>query len=578
MFNSVKELLLICKEKKGVYGLSIGCSIISVLCSITAYYYIYLVCKCLMLRSDAIYPIIGMVISFLLHFSFSAFSSVLSHKATADLLCETRKKITEKMNKVSLGELQKYQSGYYKKLIIDDVESLERFLAHSVPEVSASICGAVLVTTVLFFINIPLAICSVITIPVAFKLLSQMMNGIEEKMGNYACSLENMNSSFIEYIQGMSVIKAYHKEGEMTKNLDSDIEKFRFYVVDWYRSCWKYLSGFTVLMKANLLLLVPISGILFLKQYISIEEILFVILMSFTYTVPMTKLMEFGDTMPMISENFSQIKHYLSLEELKEKDSLVNFDDYSLSFEDVKFGYKEGETAVYNLNFTAEEGKITALVGESGSGKSTTANLAARFFDSQQGIIRVGGVPIQEIPLKQLMNTISFVFQNSFLMEGTLEENIKMGKVDASETEIWEAAKKARCTEILKEKGLDFKVQGNNGMQLSGGEKQRLALCRAILKNAPVLILDEATASLDNENQKEIQEAITELAKNKTVLMIAHRLSTIVDSDQIIVFDKGKIVQKGPHTELIEQKGIYRNLFDNYTKSSKFVLKEQEVM
>lgn len=573
MWNSIKQLVNICKKQKGPYLIAIILSILSVLCKILVYYGIYLVMdRAIHGNHDIFRYLILVATGFAGEYLFFSLASVRSHHATANLLAELRNQITSKMAKLSLGDLRSYTNGYYKKLLVEDVESLEKFLAHNVPEVSSGIGVSILLILLFLLIDWRLGIAAIINIPISYKVLSGMMKGAEEKVENYASSLEQMNASIIEYIHGMNVIKAYHRTDDKLNRLEGAVSQFRFYVIDWYRSCWKYLSGYAVLLRANLLILIPAAGTLFLMESCEISTILFFLMMSFSFTVPLTKLGEFTDTMPMLSETWNQIEDYLNKTEMQDAAQNVQLSDYSILFENVSFHYVEGIPAVKGLSFIAPQGEITALVGESGSGKSTTAKLAARFWDAASGQIYIGGIPISEIPICQLMDNMSFVFQNGCLFHDTIENNIRIGKPDATSEELYRAIKLASCKNIIDEKGLNAVIGGKGGIQLSGGECQRITLARAILKNAPILILDEATASSDAENQWEVQKAISALAKDKTVITIAHRLSSIVDARQILVFSAGEIAEQGTHQELIEKRGIYNRLYRSYLEGQSFRL------
>jgi ATP-binding cassette subfamily B protein len=578
MINSIKELISICSPKKKGFILSVLLGLLSVLFSIVPYYMIYRTVIVLYQgNSDTNIFILLIFISLILRFSFFALSSYISHSTTADLLRDIRMEIIEKLNKLSLGKAQEYDSGHYKKLLVDDVESLEKFMAHSIPEVTASIGVSFFTGILLIVLDTRLGISILIVIPIAYKILSGMMIGCEEKMENYGNSLIEMNMSLIEYIQGMQVIRTFNKTSTASNKLSSSIDNFRFYVLDWYKGCWKYMTGFNVLLKGNLLILIPVSGLLYLNGSVTVSKIVFFILMSFSFFVPLTKLGEFSDTFPMIQQSYFSIQEFLSSDEMKYENEEVTLNNYSISFENVSFSYIEGIKALDNISFTAKEKQLTALVGASGCGKSTIGKLSARFWDVDQGNIYIGNININKIPMKQLMNSISFVFQDTVILKDSIRNNIRMGKPDASDEEILRAAKLASCDTIIYKKGLDSIVGGLN-MSLSGGEKQRIAIARAILKNAPIIILDEATASSDSENQMEIQRAISNLSKNKTVLTIAHRLSTITDADQIITLDKGSISEKGNHDVLLNSNGKYKELYDKYQRSHGYNSTHGEVM
>ncbi len=573
MINSIKQLIGICQSQKKAYRISVVFSILSVVSGIVAYYGIYLVINYVLNDNGKITtPLLYIALGLLGKYLFFSIASVKSHEATAKLLVEIRIRISEKMGNISLGSVRNHSNGYYKKLLVEDIESLEKFLAHNVPEVSSGIGVSLLLVSLFFIIDWRLAIAAIINIPISYKILSGMMGGSQEKMENYASSLETMNGSIIEYVHGMNVIKAYNSTDYKLGTLESTVETFRFYVVDWYRSCWKYMSGYAVGMKANLAVLLPVGGILFLADSCNISTIIYFLMMSFSFTVPLTKLGEFTDTMPMLAETYMQVEDYMNQKEMQNADREVSLLNYTVQFENVTFYYADDIPAVKNLSFTASQGEITALVGESGSGKSTTAKLAARFWDVDSGDVLIGGIPIKQIPIIQLMDTVSFVFQDSYMFNDTIENNIRIGKPNASHEEIMEAIEKAACKEVISEKGLNAMIGGKNGISLSGGEKQRIALARAILKNAPILILDEATASSDAENQWEIQKAISSLAQSKTVLTIVHRLSSIVDADKILVFSRGEIAETGIHNELINKNGIYSRLYKSYLNGRSFRL------
>ncbi|MCT4620294.1 MAG: ABC transporter ATP-binding protein/permease [Marinisporobacter sp.] len=577
MMNSIQQLIHICKKEKKKYVISVLCGFLSVIFSIVPYYCIYRILTLFYQSNDQVgtyilWAMIGIVFRFVCFF----ISSYISHDATADLLYGIRLEILQKLERLSLGVVTKGNSGYYKKLIVEDVETLEKFLAHHVPEVSSSLGVPIFVGILLFIIDWRLALATIAIIPIAYKILSGMMNGSQEKMENYSTSLMNMNFSIIEYLQGMTVIKSFNKTNAATVKIDQTVDTFKYYVLDWYKSCWRYMSGFAVLIKANMIILLPISGILLLKGSVDSSTVMFFFLMSFSFSVPLVKLGEFTDTMPMIHQSFEKIRLFLEEEEIKDSDCEVNFQNYSIEFKNVSFSYTNSQQAVKNMSFIVEEGALTALVGKSGCGKSTIAKLSARFWDVDEGEILIGGIPIKKIPTQQLMDNISFVFQDTVIFNDTLRNNIRMGKPDATDEEIMKAAKLASCSKLVDEKGLDTIIGGVHD-QLSGGEKQRIAIARAILKNAPIIILDEATASSDAENQMEIQRAISNLSKNKTVLVIAHRLSTIIDSNKIVVLSKGEKIEEGKHRELMEKEGLYKIMYKKYEESLNFKISTKEV-
>ncbi|MCT4564438.1 MAG: ABC transporter ATP-binding protein/permease [Maledivibacter sp.] len=576
MISSIKGLINICLQEKRKFSFSVVFGFISVIFSIIPYYCTFRVITEIyysnyQIRNYIIWAILGII----MRFSCFAISSYISHMATADLLYGIRLEMLNKLEGLSLGVVMQGNSGYYKKLIVEDVEGLEKFLAHHVPEVSSSLGVPIAVGILLFALDWRMALATVIIIPIAYKILSGMMQGSEEKMENYSKSLMDMNFSIIEYIQGMTVIKSFNKTDVARAKIETTVDNFKYHVLDWYKACWKYMSGFSILIKANLLVLLPTAGLLFLKGKIDISTIIFFFLMSFSFSVPLVKLGEFTDTMPMISQSYEQIKQFLSMEELKNCKKTVKFKNHSIEFKNVSFSYEDDKQVIKDISFVARGGELTALVGESGCGKSTIAKLAARFWDVDSGEILIGGIPVKEIPFQQLMDNISFVFQDTIIFHDTLRNNIRMGKPDATDEEIMEAAKLASCKDLVTQKGLDT-VIGGTDIKLSGGEKQRIAIARAILKDAPIIILDEATASCDAESQMEIQSAISNLSKNKTVLVIAHRLSTIEDANKIIALSEGIVKEEGLHFQLLAINGLYHNMYKKYQESLNFKINREE--
>jgi ATP-binding cassette subfamily B protein len=576
MISSIKGLINICLQEKRKFSFSVVFGFISVIFSIIPYYCTFRVITEIyysnyQIRNYIIWAILGII----MRFSCFAISSYISHMATADLLYGIRLEMLNKLEGLSLGAVMQGNSGYYKKLIVEDVEGLEKFLAHHVPEVSSSLGVPIAVGILLFALDWRMALATVIIIPIAYKILSGMMQGSEEKMENYSNSLMNMNFSIIEYIQGMTVIKSFNKTDVARAKIETTVDNFKYHVLDWYKACWKYMSGFSILIKANLLVLLPTAGLLFLKGKIDISTIIFFFLMSFSFSVPLVKLGEFTDTMPMISQSYEQIKQFLSMEELKNCKKTVKFKNHSIEFKNVSFSYEDDKQVIKDISFVARGGELTALVGESGCGKSTIAKLAARFWDVDSGEILIGGIPVKEIPFQQLMDNISFVFQDTIIFHDTLRNNIRMGKPDATDEEIMEAAKLASCKDLVTQKGLDT-VIGGTDIKLSGGEKQRIAIARAILKDAPIIILDEATASCDAESQMEIQSAISNLSKNKTVLVIAHRLSTVEDANKIIALSEGIVKEEGLHSQLLAINGLYHNMYKKYQESLNFKINREE--
>lgn len=496
-----------------------------------------------------------------------AASTAQSHKAAYRILRNIRVRLADKLTRLPLGYVLERDSGTIKKVMENDVEELERFIAHNIPETIASATVPVAILLYLFVVDWRMALSFLVLIPLAVFFYWLMMRGSKKKMEKYYQSVDQMNAVVVEYVNGMKEIKAFNQtEGSFSRFREA-VNHYRQYVLAWYKSAWPQMSAYFVLIQATTVSVLP-TGLYFLVSgSLMLPEFVLFLLISMSFAAPLVKLAEFADGIILIVNAEQNIHAILTEKEMKAATAAPPMAGHTVVFDNVSFAYDTKEV-LHGVSFTAAAAKKTAIIGPSGSGKSTIAKLLCRFWDVSAGKIAVGGADIRELPPKTLMDLISFVFQDTFLFNISLGDNIRIGKPDATDGEVMEAAKKARCHEFIMSTGKGYDtLAGDAGSHLSGGERQRICIARAILKNAPILILDEATASIDPDSEEQIQEALGALAKERTLIVIAHRIRTIMDFDQIIVLGNGEIEAAGTHQELLQSSSVYRSIFEAYSQT-----------
>lgn len=487
-------------------------------------------------------------------------SSLMSHDAAFSMLKSIRTAVAEKMRKVPMGVMLETPSGKFKNLIVDNVARLEDAVGHVIPEMTSNIAAPLLCMILIFALDWRMGLASLITIPLGFVFFFGMMRGYSEKMANYLKAGNDMNSALVEYVNGIQVIKAFGRSAGSFDKYSGSVNYFHHSVVSWYKQSWFWMAGAKAVMPSTLLGTLPIGALLYMNGSLSLSTFIACIIVPLGFIAPLMKIAMAGEEITMMSGSLGEITAFLQTPELKRPDTPAALQGHSYSFENVSFSYDDKKEVLHDITFRTIPGTMTAIVGSSGSGKSTIAKLMAGFWDATSGVVRYGGQDIQQIPFEQLMEEVSYVAQDNFLFDKSIRENIRMGNPQATDEEVIEVAKAAHCHDFILqlENGYDT-LAGDAGDKLSGGERQRVTLARAMLKNSPVIILDEATSSVDPENEHELLEAIRELTKNKTLITIAHRLTTVRDADQIVVVDQGRIVQNGTHNELVRQDGMYRN-------------------
>ena len=499
---------------------------------------------------------------------FTYYSTITSHKATYNILKNIRSKIAGKMLKVPMGVIIDTPIGKFKNLMVDTVSKLEDSMAHFMPEISSSLISPILFLVLIFVLDYRMGFASLLTIPLGMLGYIGMMKDYETRSKTYTTAQNNMNSTLVEYVNGIEIIKAFnHSASSYGKFIDA-INFFHDSTLSWWKQSWLWAAFVQAVMPSTLLGTLPVGAYLYMQSSISLSHFIVCIILPIGFIAHLMKIGTYSEQFDMVRANLGMIEDFLSKEELSRPEERVKFDNTVFRFEDVSFAYNTDNFVLKNISFDIEPHSVTAIVGSSGSGKSTIAKLMAGFWDAGKGKIYYGGQNISEIPFEQLCEEISYVSQDNFLFNTTIKENIRLGNPEASDEEIIEAAKAASCHQFIVElkDAYDTRV-GDGGGELSGGERQRITIARAMLKQSKVIILDEATAFADPENEYLIQRAIHNLVQGKTLIVVAHRLSTIIQADKIMVMKNGEIVQSGNHSELVNQDGEYMSLWKNYIDS-----------
>ncbi len=515
------------------------------------------------------------VLSILLYFLALCFSHLAAFRTATNM----KKAAMHHIVKLPLGYFNQNASGRLRKIIDDNAGLTEDFLAHQLPDLTGAIVMPIAVIILIFTFDWRLGLCCLVPLVISFFFMKQMMGGDNANfMEGYMSALESMNKEAVEYIRGIPVVKVFQQTVYSFKNFHNAIDEYKKYASGYALKCRIPLTGFNVALNGTFVLLIPVACLILLTvtgkaAYQNVLlDFLFYCLFTPVCTTMMNRVMFSGEQLMAAKSAVNRIESILNEQPLVEAKDPQQPKDASVSFKNVSFTYPGSDKkALDKITFDIPVGKTVALVGASGSGKSTAAQLIPRFYDVNDGQVLVGGVDVRQISKQDLMNKIAFVFQNTKLFKDTLLENIRAARPNATREEVMQAVEAAQCKEIIDRlpNGLDS-VVGNGGTYLSGGENQRIALARAILKDAPIIVLDEATAFADAENEHQIQLAFEKLTDKKTVLMIAHRLSTVENADEILVFNDGKIIERGNHKALLELNGRYASMWNDYQTSVKW--------
>lgn len=491
-------------------------------------------------------------------------SSLMSHKISFTILKNIREAITDRMAKVPMGVMLETPTGTFKNLIVDNVAKLEDSMAHFMPELPSNIAAPLCSILLIFILDWRMGLASLITIPLGILFFAAMMRGYGPRMENYMRSANDMNSSLVEYVSGIQVIKAFNRSASSYGKYSKSVNYFHDSTMEWWSQCWFWNAAARAVLPSTLLGTLPVGAWLYMEGTLSLPVFLISLVVPLGFVAPLMKVSDAMEQVSMIKGNLEQVTAFLKTPELVRPSEPVSLGERTYQFEDVHFGYKETEV-LHGISFQTRPGTMTAIVGPSGSGKSTIAKLMAGFWDVTSGSVRFGGQDIRQIPFEQLMGEISYVAQDNFLFDKSIRENIRMGNPAATDEEVEDAAKAANCHDFIMqlEQGYDT-LAGDAGDRLSGGERQRITIARAMLKPSSVVILDEATAYADPENEALIQQAISKLVAGKTLIVVAHRLNTIRNANQILVVANGNIAGRGTQEELLRECPIYQKMWQDY--------------
>lgn len=505
-----------------------------------------------------------------------------SHISAYNTLKNIRISLKDKLEKQPLGNIKELGTGQIKRVFTDDIDQIELLLAHAIPEGIANVTIPCVVLLAMFIVDWRLALLTLATVPLGILAMSMMMKAGMSKMGAYYESAKKMNNTIIEYVNGMEAIKVFNKDGDSFRRFGEAVRGYRDFTLDWYKVCWPWMALYNSILPCLALFTLPFGGILVLGGKIALSQLILVLCMSFAVGPAILRALSFGGKIPQLNYKIAELEKMMNGEPVKDGTKAFEGKNYDVEFKNVKFSYNrhpelvsgssseaQSSEVLHGINLSLKQGTTTALIGESGSGKSTLAKLLVHFYDLDSGSISIGGQNITDMTIEALNNQISYVAQEQFLFNTSLYENILIGRPDATREEVLDAAHRAQCDEFLARfpKGIDT-MAGDSGKQLSGGERQRISLARAILKNAPVIVLDEATAFMDPENEEKMNAAIAEIVKDKTVIVIAHRLSSIKNADKICVLKAGNVIAEGTHETLSKDCEEYQKLWKASTAAA----------
>ena len=565
--STASSLLRFAGPYKGRYALSICLSVLGVASGLVPYY-----AAAQMLigligteRSFSFYIFWGTVaaVGYLAKSTFAILSTSVSHTATFLALRDIRKQIVDKFSRMPMGTLLNTPSGQLKDTLVDRVEGLETPLAHLLPEMSANVLVPVFIVVYLFVLDWRMALISLITIPVGMVFMATILKTYPQQYEGSVKINQRMNNAVVEYVNGIEVIKAFNQSAASYGKYSDAVHENADYFYKWMKSCQWAMASYNAICPAVLITVLPAGVLFYAAGSITSANLITIIILSLGIVGPLIAASNFADSLGMVGTVVNEIAALLDGPELVRPTQPVSLDSQEIRLNDVSFSYNnDGDNAIQHIDLTIKPGTVTALVGPSGSGKSTITKLIAGFWDVGAGSITLGGKDLRTIPQKQLADQIAYVSQDNYLFDDTIRENIRMGRLSASDAEVEEVAKAAGCDAFIRrlENGYDTNVGGAGG-HLSGGERQRIAIARAMMKNAPIIILDEATAYIDPENEAVVQQAVSKLVAGKTLIIIAHRLSTITDSDQIVVMKDGSISGIGTHDELLKTSELYREMW-----------------
>ena len=565
--STASWLMELAERKRGEYALSIATALLGVDCSLIPYFIIMKIITALVNGtaelSHCLTLCVWMALCWILRYVLHSVSTSLSHHATFQVLANTRIRLLDKLATLPLGTVLDRSSGSYKNIIVERVDSIETTLAHLLPEMTSNIVGAAAVLILLFVLDWRMGLSMLIVVPLGIICFMSMFSGYNEKFQRTVTSTKALNDTAVEYIGGIEVIKAFGQSKTSYAKFVSAAKEGADCFIDWMRgSLFGQVAGMAI-FPSTLLGILPVGCLLYMRGSLSAETFLTVIVLSFGVMQPLITAFSYTDDIAQVTTIVGEVADVLSGEDMHRPEKAEKLPaDNSIELKNVRFAYHDKEV-LHGINLKIKPGTVNALVGPSGSGKSTIARLVASLWDVKDGSIELGGVDIRTLPLKDCTSRIAYVSQDNYLFDLSVLDNIRMGKKGASDEEVMAAAEKCGCHEFIM--GLENGYQtvcGSSGGHLSGGERQRISIARAMLKDAPIVILDEATSYTDPENEAVIQSALAKLVQGKTVLVIAHRLSTIADADQIIVVNHGEIEAAGTQEELLKSCPLYKTMWE----------------
>ncbi|VVS94548.1 ABC transporter ATP-binding protein [Desulfoluna spongiiphila] len=571
------RLFEIAGQKKRLLTLSAIFAAASSLLALVPYLFIYLIMERLLstslgirdyeaLRVLSCAALGGVILRYLLFFA----STMFSHVAAFNILYGLRAAVVNHLGTLHMGYFTESRSGGIKKILSEDVEEIEQFIAHHIPDLVSGVSLPVVTIAYLFTVDWRMALIALLPLPVAlfFQYIALGTSDRDQLMQQYHDAHEAMNGTIVEYVRGMPVVKVFNQTVDSFSRLKQFVYAYRDFVNQWTERVAPPWALFTVITASSLFFILPFGVWFYLAGSLSLPKLLLFLMLGSGYMIPLLKVAMMGGNLARILEGVSRIDAILSQPGISESSATRMPSGCTIEFDDVGFGYGHSKV-LHHTSFRMEEGSVTALVGPSGAGKSTIAQLLLRMWDVDSGQIRIGGVDIRKIPHRTLMDHVGFVFQDVFIFSDTVYENIRMGKEEASHDEVMKAAEAAQCLDFIRAlpDGIHTVIGEGGAVHLSGGERQRISLARILLKDAPIVVLDEATAYADAENEAKIQTAFARIMKDKTVIVIAHRLSTITDADTILVIDKGQVAESGSHERLIQTPGLYRSMWKAHTEA-----------
>ena len=556
--------------QKAKLVISVILSVISVTSGLVPFYCMY---RIICLFTDGIASsssiigwCIGALAAYIVKVVLFTLSTGISHNMAYNVLEGLRLRLADRFLHAPLGDVENHSIGEIKNMMVDKIENLEPPLAHMVPEGAGHIVLPVVSIIALICIDWRIALASLVTFPLSFICMGLTFKISGENFDKYDQAGAYMNSTVVEYIEGIEVIKAFGRAGVSYEKYAGAINDFKTFVVKWLASTYVTMKLAFALFPSTLIGTLPTALALASSGTISPAQAALAVMLSISMVGSLAKLEVFSENMRQVKFTVEGLEEFLNMKELPEPAKRADVKKIDVSLKNVRFSYmgNADDEVLHGIAMKLPQGSFTALVGPSGGGKSTVAKLIARFWDVSSGSIEIGGVNVKDMPLSQLSEYVSFVTQDNFLFRCSILENIRLGDPKATDEQVKAAARAAQCEEFINKlpNGYDTPA-GEAGKRLSGGEKQRIAIARMMLKNAPIVILDEATAFTDPENEHKIQQSITALTKGKTLLVIAHRLSTIKDADLILVMKDGDIIEQGTHKELLEQQGFYADLYNS---------------